>query len=254
MLSGYREGKDIYRTLASQIYQIPEEQVTKAQRQFGKMGILGCGYGMGPDKFYQSCISARLVTTPEEAAQVVDIYRSYYEAIPRFWKQSEQALRSAFANPGKKFFFGRDRQLVAFRRSDKEDLQVRLPSNRILFYPSPHEVVRDGWSKPSLAYKTFMGTKAFSKTIYGGLIVENIVQAIARDLMAEAMLALDSAGFPLTMTVHDEIVAEVHPWNVPELLEAKGTRSLEDIMTTPPDWATDLPIEVEGYVSTRYRK
>ena len=246
MLEGYRQGKDIYKTLASQIYQKPEDQITKQERQFGKMGVLGCGYGMGHEKFFQSCVSMGLSTTPEEAITVVQVYRGYYSKIKEFWKASDQALRDAFENPGKKIFFGEKKRLVAYRKPDG-DLQIVLPSRRSIFYPNPHYVIRDGWGE-SLAYTTTMGAKQFDKTLYGGLIVENVVQAVSRDLMCHAMLNLDRAGFSITMTVHDEIVTEE-----PEeyfKLEAQ----IEEIMCAPPFWGREIPIEVEGYNSYRYRK
>jgi len=247
MLEGYRQGKDIYKALAAQIYQVPEEQVTKQQRQFGKMGILGCGYGMGTEKFFQSCLNMGLNTTPEEAFHVVSVYRAYYSSIKKFWKNSEQALRDAFDNAGTPMPFGCDDCLVAYRERDG-DLQVKLPSGRSLFYPRPFYNYSDDDWRPSLTYITVMGTKAIEKSLYGGLIVENIVQAVARDLMCHAMLHMDRAGFNITMTVHDEIVCEQ-----PDGTEGR-IKEFEKIMTTPPSWGQGIPIEVEGYVSTRYRK
>lgn len=246
MLEGYRQGKDIYKSLASQIYQIPEEEIDKQQRQFGKMGILGCGYGMGVDKFYQSCLNMGLTTTPEEAANVVHVYREYYSSITAFWKASDQALRDAFDNPGVPIPFGQNGCLEAYRKPEG-DLQIKLPSGRCLFYPKPHYIVREGWG-PSLAYVTTMGTKQFDKNLYGGLIVENIVQACARDLMCYAMLNMDRAGFDITMTVHDEIVCEVSEES------SKSTDQFEEIMCANPPWGQGIPIEVEGYTSYRYRK
>ena len=246
MLEGYRQGKDIYKTLAAQIYQKPEDQITKQERQFGKMGVLGCGYGMGPEKFFQSCVSMGLSTTPEEAATVVQVYRGYYSKIKEFWKASDQALRAAFENPGTKVFFGKNKRLVAFRKPDG-DLQIVLPSKRSIFYPKPRYIIRDGWGE-SLAYSTTIGTKEFNKTLYGCLIVENIVQAVARDLMCHAMLNMDRAGFSITMTVHDEIVCEE-----PEGC-FKNTKIFEEIMCAPPLWGKEIPIEVEGYTTHRYRK
>jgi DNA polymerase len=123
-----------------------------------------------------------------------------------------------------------------------------LPSGRVLFFPKPHiDGSREGWL-PQLAYKSYGMGKSFSKALYGGLIVENIVQAIARDLMCHAMLAMDRAGFSITMTVHDEIVCEE-----PEEC-SNNTEQFEKLMCTTPDWAEGIPVEVEGYLSHRYRK
>lgn len=252
MLEGYRQGKDIYKTLASQIYQKPEDQITKQERQFGKMGILGCGYGMGHEKFFQSCVNMGLDTTPEEATTVVQVYRAFYSKIKEFWKTSDQALRAAFDNPGKKIFFGEKKRLVAYRKPDG-DLQIVLPSKRSIYYPKPRYIVRDGWGE-SLAYSTTMGTKEFNKTLYGGLIVENIVQACARDLMCHAMLSLDRAGFSITMTVHDEIVCEEPDSSIAGKVYLKNTDTFEKIMCENPPWGKGIPIEVEGYISNRYRK
>ena len=249
LLTAYHQGQDAYIQLAAKIYNKPEKEVTKKERQFGKMAILGAGYGMGFQKFYQSCLNAGLEVEEAEAMEVIQIYRNYYERIPAFWRESEEAMRTAYHNPDKMIRFGRNNSLIAFRRSKGvQDLQLMLPSGRVLFFPKPHiDGSREGWL-PQLAYKSYGMGKSFSKALYGGLIVENIVQAIARDLMCYAMLAMDRAGFRITMTVHDEIVCEE-----PEEY-SKNTAEFEKLMCTTPDWAEGIPVEVEGYQSRRYRK
>jgi hypothetical protein len=93
------------------------------------------------------------------------------------------------------------------------------------------------------------GGHGFAETTYGGKLVENIVQAICRDLLAEAMLRCERANQPIVLICHDEICTEV-----PAEKGEKSLRQLLEIMSTPPEWARGFPVEVEGYISTRYAK
>lgn len=250
LLSAYAEGRDVYSEMASVLYGIPLETVTKQQRQFGKVVIIACGYQMGVSKFAQTCASWGIKVSDEEASAAVRTYREHYSKIPAFWRKLQECIFKCFENPGNfDISCGLKKKLKFFSRFAGGPLQVRLPSNRVLHYQQPiYDVsVNPHFDQPSLGYHTDKFGKWILKGLYGGLLAENIVQAISRDLMADAMLRLDEAGYPVIFSVHDEVVCEVP--------DGFGSpQDFENIMTETPKWAKDLPIEVEGYTSMRYRK
>lgn len=250
LLSAYKENRDVYSEMASVLYGIPIQEVTKQQRQFGKVVIIACGYQMGVNKFSQTCASWGIKVTEEEASIAVKTYREYYSKIPAFWYALQNKMTNAFKNPGSfKFSCGFKNKLKFFQRQENAPLQVMLPSNRVLHYQQPiyDSSVNSFSDSPSLGYHTDQFGKWVTKSLYGGLLAENIVQAISRDLMADAMLRLDAAGYPVVFSVHDEIVCEVP-------VGFGSTEEFESIMTQAPEWAAGLPVEVEGYTSSRYRK
>lgn len=241
LLSAYAEGRDVYCEIASVLYNIPIQEVTKQQRQFGKIIIIACGYQMGVKRFAQTCASWGIPVSDKDADQAVATYREHYENIPKFWYALQNCANDSYNNPGSfKIACGLRKMLKFFRRSAEGAIQIRLPSNRVLHYQQPT-------NNPSLSYYTDRFGKWQLKSLYGGLLAENIVQAISRDLMADAMLRLEAAGYPVVFSVHDEIVCEV-----PDGFGS--TTEFENIMTQTPEWATGLPVEVEGYTSKRYRK
>lgn len=135
---------------------------------------------------------------------------------------------------------------------DGQFLKCRLPSGRFLYYPFPDVLLRDmpwGTARAQFSHMTVDATtkRWIRRFAHGGLLVENCVQAICRDILAQAMLRLEAAGFPVVLHVHDEIVAEV----------PKGTKTLEEfieVMTAVPDWAAGFPISASGWAGERYRK
>lgn len=246
-LTLYKEGKDLYKDLATSIYHVLYEQVTKDQRDMGKRGILGCGYGMGAKRFKDNCKEvADLEITIDLAQTVIDTYREQYRPVVQLWYAQENAAMKAVISQ-KPVHCGR----VLWGCHDGF-LYCRLPSGRCLSYYDPKiQNVETPWGdmKPAL---TFMGINAETKqwerqSTYGGKLVENITQAVARDLMAEAMLRAENAGYDMLLTIHDELLAE----------RARGTGSVkefESIMADSPDWAIGLPIKAEGWSGERYLK
>jgi len=232
-LSAFREGRDIYVEMAEVVdYKNPD-------RQLGKQIILGSGFGMGSAKFHVTCQGYGLDVDPDLAVLCIKSYRSTYKKVPALWRHVEQAVRSVLQT-GKGFILDDMR----FNR-DKMFLRIFLPSGRPLYYFMPG-IDRDN----NIFYYTLDSqTQNFKKThTYGGKLVENCVQATARDIMAHAMVKLEAEGFPVILSVHDEILCEVDINRKDEL------NKMINIMCTLPDWAEGCPINAEGFATERYRK
>jgi DNA polymerase len=237
LVETFAKGGDVYIKMASAIYNVPEDKVTPEQRQVGKMAILGCGYGMGGKRFAEQCAVMGIDVDVEEAKRIVSIYRQENNQIAAYW----QSLEAEYLE-------------LARDALDQGEtiLRYALPSGRHLTYRNPRIVQREtpwGTSQDTVEIDTLnsITRQWVPQKIWGGLAVENVVQATARDLMAGAMMRLESAGYPVIMSVHDEIICEV----------PVGYGSLDEmieIMTSPPAWAKGCPIAAEGKEGPRYRK
>lgn len=247
--SQFAAGVDIYKANARRIYKLaPDEVVTKAQRQTGKFQELGCGFGMGKVKAVSAAKSVYGVElTEKEAEDIVAEYRARHPKVVNYWYDCEQAAFDAVREPGKPFYVGKCRFVVKGKY-----LWLVLPSGRPLCYAAPKLAERETpWGEMRLAVVAWsvnsVTRKWESRAMYGGLWVENIVQAVSRDLMAERMPVLEAAGYPLILTVHDELVADV----------PLGHGTLEDfnrIIAETPSWAAGCPVAAEAWEGERYRK
>lgn len=226
------QGIDLYVDMAAAIYGIPSEQVTKAQRQLGKTAILGLGYGMGVDKFFSTCSNFGIKIDYFLAEKTVSIYRQKYRKVVRFWWQINQ---HAINTTGPFSKHGRF-------------LQLRLPSGRPLHYCDP-ELTLNRFHEPALSYMSInpRTQKWEREETYGGKLTENMVQAISRDIMALGMLRAENAGYPIVMTVHDEVVAEVSK-------EFGSVDEFVHLFCQKEKWYKDCPVSAEGWRGERYRK
>lgn len=271
----FESGGRIYEEMAADIYSVPVEEIENPseRRTIGKSSVLGCGFQMGPDRFAEDVqTKTGIVLTRgardddgellpgevDEAARAVHGYRTRYPRIPELWSELNAAAFSAVSNPGKVYTAGVGGVVKYTKRG--QFLWCQLPSGRFLAYALPAiQMVDPPWEKdkeekdrkkrPAVTYATVDGyTRKWRRVAaYGGLLTENIVQATARDLMAAAMLRVEAAGYPVVLTVHDEIVCEVP--------EGKG--SLEEfvnLLRTRPKWAARIPVAAEGWEGERYRK
>jgi DNA polymerase len=240
----FRAGEDVYKVMAGKIYNKPPELVTKAERQLGKVAILGLGYQMGWSKFITTAKGYGISLDDAFAQQVVETYRTTYKRIRSFWRNANDAAICAVQ--GSPVSIGRIRYFVEDRW-----LFCQLPCGRRSAYTDPQ--VRDEetpWGKkPQLSYMTVdsMTKKWVRQRTYGGMLVENIVQATARDFLVEAMFRLEKAGYPTIMHVHDETVSEVDA-------DFGSAREVEEIMSFVPEWGKGCPIAAEGFETERYRK
>ena len=243
----FRNHGDPYIDLAKDIYDIAYAEVTKAQRMIGKQAELGLGFGMGWRKFKDTCKKYGIEITEEFSKEVVEIYRTKHKAIADWWVACNTAAMDAIKNPGKIFYANRVKYVVK-----GQFLWCALPSGRNLAYYRPKIEPRETPWKEMRPTITYMGMHALTNqwvrmSSYGGKLVENIVQATARDLMAEAILRCRGTVYALLLSVHDELIAQV--------LEGQGSvKEFETIMSILPDWAKGCPVTAEGWRGKRYKK
>ena len=244
MLKQFINGDDLYKDMASQIYKVPVSEITPEQRQLGKAAILGAGYGMGAEKFYQTCKSWGIKIDPALALKAINTYRQTYPEVPTFWAATQNAAHNALRTRqkiqvGKTAWFIKD----GF-------LKCELPSSRQLHYYEPRFEPNPNGSL-ELTYWAEANGSAVRNGTYGGKLVENVIQAIARDLMAEAMLRLEAQGFEIVLSIHDEIVAECFDTKVPD---QDLIKQFETIMSETPHWAAGCPIQASGWTGKHYKK
>ena len=235
LVETFRKGEDVYKEMASAIYNKAVDAISDDERQVGKMAILGCGYGMGGKRFAEQCASMGIKVDEDEAKRIVAVYREKNNRIAQYWRDVEQDFVEMVKQAGRVGTVG-----------------LALPSGRSLTYHNPRIIQREtpwGAMRDTAQVDTLNSVTRqwVSQIIWGGLLTENVVQATARDLMATAMMALEVKGYNVILSVHDEIICEV-PDNFGSLDE------MIDIMTRVPAWAEGCPINAEGKEGKRYRK
>jgi DNA polymerase len=199
----------------------------------------GRGYGLTPSEW-----TALRVT--------IDRWRAAHSRIANYWLELEGCVLSAVENPGATLIAGgRAGQPSIKYRMAGSFLWCQLPSGRCLCYPYPRIEMKDVWGgkKPTVIYK---GVDSYTRkwgdsALYGGLLAENVTQAVARDLLAEAMLRLEERGYPVVLHVHDEAGAEVP-------VGFGSVEEYEAIMSEVPAWAAGCPVATDAWEGLRYRK
>lgn len=227
----------IYEASASQMFHIPIEDVDKELRQKGKIAELALGYQGGPGALKQMG-ALEMGVAEDELQGLVDDWRRANPGIVQFWKDVQTAAVKAL----------RTRAVIKLGRLrfkySKGFLLIQLPSGRQLAYARAK--LEDGDYGPKLTYEG-QGDKAYftKQETYGGKLVENIVQATARDILAEAILRLEKNGYPVVFHVHDECIVEARDTTI---------ETINELMAQAPDWADGLPLNSEGYVTKYYKK
>jgi DNA polymerase len=233
-LDVFRAGKDIYVSTAAKI--------GSSNRTLGKLLTLSCGFGMGHLKFQATALTYGVVLSETEAEAAVRAWREVNHHIVTLWWESHRALlRVLRAGPGAQeqvsqiTFIHRPRALLA-----------RLPSGRHLVYRHPRiELNEHGYDE--VTYMGSLGGNWTRLRAWAGRTVENVTQAVARDVMVEAMLHL--GDLPLIATIHDELITEVAEDEADSTLD----RMLAAMRQTP-SWASGLPVDAAGFVVSRYQK
>lgn len=241
-------GPDLYKITAGRILGKHADDITGDERQLqGKVPELACGYQGAAGAFGTMAALYGLELTDDEVSRIVQQWRAANPAIKQFWYDLEQAARDATRWPGKVFHAGK----ISFTRTG-EWLLMRLPSGRFLCYCQPAEVDHPKFEgQTSLSY---LGVNSYTRRwerihTYGGKLAENATQAMARDVLAYNMPAIEEAGFRIILTVHDEVITE--PLDTDEYT----TDRLCTLLAATPDWAdSNLPLAASGFEAYRYRK
>ena len=260
-------GVDLYVLAYAKAFGVSTDAVDKSLRQQGKVMELALGYQGGVRAFQKMAASYGMTVSDERADELKVAWREAHPAIAKSWYALQDAAINAVRNPGMKVPC-LDGKIVYMVR--KNILWCRLPSGRPLAYVAPHieqgqcrechglglideEDCAACWGRGEVKARVcFYGqnstTKKWQKnSLYGGLQCENVVQAIARDILAEGMFRLEDAGYPLVLTVHDE--------NICEVPEGFGSpEELAEIMSIVPTWADGLPVAVSAWKDRRYVK
>ena len=279
VLDTFRQGGDIYCATASQMFHKPVEKhgVNSELRQRGKVAVLALGYGGGVSAL-DKMGGARLGMTEEEEADTVKMWRNANPGIVAFWGLVEKAAKECIV-------YKTTRKVetphthVTFRMEDST-MTIELPSGRKICYPNAELHFDNEWActgqtaaqaatdssfikkeKPALhperhymdkgASIRFMGTNQATRKwewieTWGGKLTENIVQAVARDCLAETMTNCMDAGFPVVFHIHDELVMEV--------TSEDKLKEIQDIFAIVPKWADKLPLRGAGYTGNYYYK
>jgi DNA polymerase len=235
LVDAFEKGEDVYKIMASAIYGKSVEQISKEERFVGKTTILGCGYGMGAEKFRSQLKTFGTEIDDAEARNIINIYRTTYPNIVNLWGSAQSCIKNILSN--KAGNLGR-KGVVEFDPVEKGFL---LPSGLWQRYEGL-ECITDADNKTQYQYKTRKG----NIKIYGGKVIENLCQGIARCVIAEQMLKI-GIKYPVVLTVHDA-VACIAPKE-----EAKEAQEyVEKCMRWRPEWASDLPLNCESGIGESY--
>lgn len=254
-LDVFRTHGKIYEASASQMFGVPIERIKKGNpeytlRQKGKVAELALGYQGGPGALI-SMGALDMGIAEEDLPDIVSRWRESNKRICELWYQMDEAARKVIRDSKSRSVNG----LVLSRGYDRthniDYMSIRLPSGRSLNYISPG-IGRNRFGKESI---TYMGVNQTTKKwgaveSYGGKLVENCVQAIARDCLAGAIERLEAAGYPIVFHVHDEVVIDTKRY----IGEKDMLNNVCQIMSAPMPWAPDLPLKADGWTGQYFRK
>lgn len=249
LLNLFRDGRDPYKDFAATLFKVPYEEVTSKQRTLAKPVVLGGGYGLGTEGLRAYGENMGVQLSAQEAKEHVTTFRDQYAEIVALWSDIETAYRKVVQKAEPEITV----RHIRFRLQDPF-LFIDLPVGRALAYFRPKMLEREtpwGEKRLTLTYEgQNQSTRKWERlNTHPGKAVENIVQAIARDILAHGLTQLDRDGFDISWHVHDEIICEVPATTA----EARLARMV-DLMTQTPDWAAGLPLKAAGFVCKHYRK
>lgn len=254
VLEVFRTHGKIYEATASQMFNIPLEKIKKglpeyAYRQKGKVATLALGYQGGVGAMRTMDSGHELDSLDDgEVSELVRLWRKANPHIVQLWNTVEAAAMAAVQYGNCSHLQGGRLDIGRTTDGRLDFMYIRLPSQRVLYYPSP-AITTNRFGRPSISY---MGqnqeTKKWTRLeTYGGKLVENIVQAIARDCLSESIDRLEKKGYPVVFHIHDEIVVDSDP--------ARHTlEEMERLMAIVPDWAADLPLNADGWANEFFKK
>lgn len=232
MLEAFRNKEDVYRLMGSRLYKKKPEEITKEERFLSKTVVLGCGYGTGAKKLRAELKAAGVEKSDDECESIIDIYRTSNADIRKLWNKIGRCLKQM--NNGEVYEFGEHKCLDFYADG------IGLPSKYVIQYPGMSNDIEE--DKPKYYY---VGRKGKTFLWYGA-ILENVVQGLARCVVAEQMLKI-SEKYRVALTVHDSVVVVC---KAEEREEA--VRYIEQCMSTTPAWAEGLPVACESKWGVSY--
>lgn len=242
VLDAFRQGHDIYCETASKMFGVPVEKhgVNGHLRQKGKIAVLGLGFGGGAAAL-EAMGGAKMGLSEMEEREIVAKWRNSNPNIVRLWKTAEKAAIAAIET-GREIVIHKG-IIVSYRWGC---LLITLPSGRIICYPRARVGIED--DHDSIEYEGVNQTTKKWGTVrtYGGKLVENIVQATARDILGEVLLRAEAKGLNVVFHIHDEIIVEAQP--------GQTLQEVEALFSEPITWCNDLPLKGAGYTTPYYKK
>lgn len=235
-VESFRAGRDLYCEFASVLFGRPITKADKNERQLGKLAHLSLGYGCGWQKFQHICRLNKVTLTDEEAQRIVKLWRDTYSMIPKFWRAADAALPAIFT--GVEQEVGPSGLILTCGEG------LRTPPQHMIRYAELRREEDGGW--------TYLNRKQ-RKSVYGGSMVENICQHIARNIIADQWVksalwcAKNAPEWRVVLQVHDEIVL-CGPARHAELVE----KAVVKIMSTSPTWWPEVPLAAEGGIGATY--
>ena len=239
LVGTFARGEDVYKVMASSIYGKPEDEITKDERFIGKTTILGCGYGMGAAKFQAQLKSMGVELAQDECERIIRIYRGANPAITRLWRTCNDALTAMVRN--QTVTLGRGGLLIVEGKRG-----IRLPNGLYIQYPNLRQRVDEETGRQELVYDTKKGRAVIPNRIYGGKVVENLCQALARLIIGHHLLLINKK-LKVVMTVHDAVGCIA-----PEQEAEEAMQYIYKCMKQTPDWAEGLPLDCEGGFGASY--
>ena len=238
LVDAFDKGEDVYKIMASSIYGKPVEDISKDERFVGKTTILGAGYGMGARKFQAQLKNFGVELPEDECQRIISVYRDEYQWIPQLWRNAGKALEAMMNEEG--MLLGRDGTLYV-----EGSRGIRLPNGLYIQYPNIRKEQNEN-GKEEIVYDTRRGKMTVSNRIYGGKVIENVCQALARIVIGEQMLEI-AKRYKVVMTVHDAVACIV-----PKEEEEEARAFVEKTMRMRPTWAQELPLDCESGVGKSY--
>ena len=233
LVDAFDRGEDVYKIMASAIYGKAIEEITKDERFVGKTTILGAGYGMGATKFQVQLKNFGVSIEIDEAKRIIDTYRRTYPKITELWKAAGGILGAIIGDQYTEL--GRNGLLKIEGKAG-----ILLPNGLYLRYPNLRWSTNEEDGKPEYVYDTKKGKATIPNRIYGGKVVENVCQALARIVIGDQML-LVAKKYQVVMTVHDAIACLV-----PEGEAERAVEYVELCMRIRPQWGPELPLNCES--------
>lgn len=238
LVTAFANSEDVYKIMAAKIYGKDVSEITKEERFFGKTVILGAGYGMGHKKFHLMLKLQGIDISESEAERIIKIYRASYPHIRDLWEQGNNALNSMLNDEYTRF--GKEGVIKIIKNGFELPSKLKLIYNNLT---SRTEGLVGGGSRLVYSYDSRREKNIY---IYGGKVVENVVQGLARCVVGEQMLRI-AKKYRVVLTVHDAVMTLVRDYEV-----AEARKYVEECMRWVPDWAEGLPVDCESGIGKNY--